>query len=341
MFKKSLSISLLALALGIFFSACGSGDDLEDLVDLAIDPPERRQIDVSRTGLNNFFVDPQFGNIPQQFSDIRDNLGIRSIRVLMAWSNEVQGSPGDAAFYGFYDAIINSIPAGVDVVVVLAHAPDWMGNSANWTVNGNPRDTWIENWLRPTVSRYAGNGRIVGWEVWNEPDLFVLPSDPVFGLDAPENYIQLLASGSSIIRSVDPGSLVLNAATESINQDFPNNLNYNRSLVDLGALDFVDVYNVHYYGTSFERLILDGGVADFLNGLGKRIWITESGENGPNNQLAYVEEVWPFLRDNISQLERIYYFQYGETVPLETNFGLRNTSSDFPLSDLYIHLQDR
>lgn len=337
---RFLLLSLSAVVC-LSLSACGASDSLDELLDLVLDPPERETIDVSRLGLNNFFVDPEFGSIPAQYADIQNTLGVNSIRVLFAWSNDVQPTPSSEAFYGFYDDIVNQIPSGMDVIIVLAHAPDWMSNSANWTSSGNPRQTWIDRWLIPTVSRYASNNRIIGWEVWNEPDLPVLPSDPAFGLTAPENYMELLRAGSPAIRNLDPGSLVLNAATESINQDFPNNLEYNRQMVALGALELIDIYNIHYYGQSFERLVLEDGVADFLNGLGKTIWITESGENGPNQQLPYVEETWPFLRDNISGLDRIYYFQYGETGPLETNFGLRTTSASTPLSDLYIHLRDR
>ena len=28
----------------------------------------------------------------------------------------------------------------------------------------------MEEWVKPVVSRYASNGEIVGWEIWNEPD---------------------------------------------------------------------------------------------------------------------------------------------------------------------------
>jgi hypothetical protein len=77
-----------------------------------------------------------------------------------------------------------------------------------------------------------------------------------------------------------------------------------------------------------------------LNSIQKPIWLTESGEQGPNNQLAYVETAWPFLSDKVSGIQRFYYFEYGSTVPAEQNFGLRTTDSNFPVSDLYINLRD-
>ena len=92
---------------------------------------------------------------------------------------------------------------------------------------------------------------------------------------------------------------------------------------------------------SFERVIRSGGIADFLNGLPNLIWITESGEQGFNEQLAYAETTWPFLREKISRLDKIFFYQYSEPTPSDITFGLRNPDPNFGTSDLYIHLRDR
>ena len=103
----------------------------------------------------------------------------------------------------------------------------------------------------------------------------------------------------------------------------------------------LDIWNIHYYSEAFENVVASGGVGPFLRSLGKPIWVTESGEQGPNNQLAYAETVWPFLKEEIPQIERFYYFQYGETGPIGSNFGLRTTDPSAPVSDLYISLRDQ
>jgi len=333
---KGIARAALAFSLAGFM-ACS---DADELLDLAIDPPERRQIDQSRVGVNNFFVDPEFGTISQQYSEIRNTLGIRFVRVLFAWSNEVQPSPGSAPDYSFYDEILNSVPAGVDVLVTLVHAPDWMQNPANW-IDGDPRTTWVERWLRPTVSRYSSRSSIIGWEIWNEPDFPRVPGDNGLALTDPNNYFDLLSKASPVVRNLDPGKLILIAATEAINQSFPEHLNYNETLRDLGAASLVDIWNIHYYSTNFETVVLGGGIADFLNGLGMPVWVTESGEQGPDQQLAYVETAWPFIREEIPSIDRIYYYQFGETVPAAVNFGLRTTDPGAPISDLYADLRDR
>ena len=212
-------------------------------------------------------------------------------------------------------------------------------DSSTW-VAGDPRITWIERWLRPAVSRYSSVPQITAIEVWNEPDLTVVPSDIVLELEDPDQYARLLGRAVSVLREIAPNKLILNAATQSIQQNFPINLRYNQRLRELGAHEIVDVWNIHYYSTSFESVVTDNGVADFLNSLGKTVWITESGENGPTNQLAYVETAWPFLREQVSSIDRIYYFNFGDTAPAENNFGLRTTDPAFPVSDLYLYLAE-
>lgn len=329
-------LSLLCLLVLPATLSCGSS--VGDLVD-TIEDPDRKPIDQSRTGVNNFFVDSEFGTISEQYRDIRTNLGVRFVRVLIAWTNDVQPMPTSEANFGFFDAILDSIPADTDVLVTVVHTPDWMTNSANW-IGGNPRATWVERWLKPVVSRYSGRGGISGWEIWNEPDLTVVASDSALELETPANYVELLTLGAQAVRSLDPGKLVVGAATSSIQQNFPSAIDYNRELRNLGAADLVDVWNVHYYGKQFDRVVQNDGVADFLNSLGKVIWITESGEQGPNKQLDYVERTWPFLKEKIPGIDRFYYYQYGSTAPLEQNFGLRTSDPLFPVSDLYIHLRD-
>jgi hypothetical protein len=291
-------------------------------------------------GVNNFFVNSQFGSISTQYSDIKSNIKLNYVRVLFAWTTEVQPTPNSPINYSFFDNILAGAPAGVDVLVVLSHTPSWMANSANW-IGGNPRVTWIEKWLKPTINRYAGHGRIIGWEVWNEPDLVTVASDAPMDLVNPANYMELLSLGSSYIRQRDPAKLVLNAATSSIQQNYPTLLNYNKDLRDMGAVGLVDIWNVHYYGNQFERVVKGGGVADFLNGLTVPIWITESGAQGPNNQLSYVETAWPFLREKIPGIDRIYYFELNSPQEISVNFGMRTTNPQFPVSDLYIFLRDR
>lgn len=333
-FKRTLLFWLITFLFAL--TACDSGT--KDLIDLAIDKPSRKPIDVGKMGVNNFFVDSQFGTISAQYSEIKGTLGLKYVRVLFAWSDQVQPTPSSPLDFSFYDAIINSIPAGVDVLIVVAHTPAWMSSSSNW-ISGDPRTTWVERWLKPTLQRYANKPGIIGWEVFNEPNVLTVASDNSLGISTASNYYDLLQKSSAAIRSIDPTSLVVIAATTSIQQNYPHALDFNKQLQELGAEDLVDVWNIHYYGEQFEKVVEKDGVANFLNSINKPIWMTESGIQG-SSQLAYVETTWPFLQEKIPGIERIYYYEYGDTVPVSQNYGLKTTDPQFPVSDLYIYLRD-
>ncbi|MBX7145266.1 MAG: cellulase family glycosylhydrolase, partial [Oligoflexia bacterium] len=38
-------------------------------------------------------------------------------------------------------------------------------------MDGNPRLTFVEKWVRQVIQRYKGSPRVVGWEIWNEPNM--------------------------------------------------------------------------------------------------------------------------------------------------------------------------
>lgn len=337
LFFKSFKLAVPAV-FSLVILGCNAASDLTDIADVAVNPPERESIDRSKLGVQNFFTSKAaFGSVEEQFRDIKQNLGIRYVRILVPWIESRQSSKDEPYNFDSADEILNSIPVGVDVLVVLAHTPDWFRNPANQT-NANPRQAWVDQFLTPVINRYKSNPRIIGWEVFNEPDIVTVPSDVVLELTDPVNYVELMKLANAAIKSISPGKLAVMAATVSIQQNFPNNFNYNKALKDGGIGEFTDVWNIHYYGKQFEKVVAAGGIADFLNGTGKEIWITESGQQGPNEQLEYVETVWPFLTEKIPGISRIYYYEYSSNAPITQSFGLRSTDQSFPVSDFYVDL---
>ena len=325
----------LVLFLLLFLLSC-AGDEV---LDLALKPPERRQIDLGRMGVNNFFVHRNMASVQGQFDIVKNAIGLRHVRVLFAWTDGIQPAPNVEPDYSFYDEIVSSIPDGVDVVAVVAHAPSWFVDPSSWR-GRNPREAWVEQWLEPVVRRYSDAPGILAWEVWNEPDLALSAADGVLGLEIPSNYVDLLMGAVSVLRSASPSKMVVMAATRSIQQNFPQTLDYNKELRDLGVEDLVDVWNVHYYGEQFSKLVQENGVSDFLNSLRLPIWITESGETGFTGQLAYVETVWPFLREKVPSIERIYYYEFASDAPEQENYGLFAAWAPFEPSDLCIYLNE-
>jgi hypothetical protein len=319
---------------------CGcSSDAVQDAIDLAGGVPEKT-INTDTLGANAFANDGRFGSPAAQLSEVKNTLGLRFVRLLVAWDDKVQPSKGAALNLSFADTIIGSVPSGVDALIVLTSTPSWMSNPQNWD-GGDPRATFVRRFLTPVVKRYAANSRVIGFQVFNEPNQANPHNDALQITNSPALYTAMLKSAFSAIRAAAPSKLVVAAATTAINQNYPGSLNYNRGMRDAGAQEYADIWAIHYYGRQYENVIRSGGVADFANGLFLPIWVTESGEQGVTKQLKYGRQTWPFLQDKIPGIERIYLYQFAESTPPESTYGLRNLSPQASLSDLYIHLRTR
>jgi Glycosyl hydrolase catalytic core len=336
--RASFLVFSILSSIILSFVGCNSSD-VKDAIDVA-EGLTRKDIDRSVLGINAFANDTSFGSPGDQFREVRDTLGITRVRVLIAWNSQQHPDPSQPPFWGFYDDILDSLPDNMRALLVVTGLPQWMNDPANWS-EGDPKRTFVERWLTPVIRRYGSRSNVEAIQVWNEPNMLVHPENTTMGfVETPENYVDLLARASNVIRERAPGKLVVSAATTSINQNFPSTLDYNRALRDAGASAFADRWGIHFYGKQIERVVQEGGVQDFVNGLDVPVWITESGEQGINNQLAYGEEVWPFLRDKMPSIERIYIYQFTENTPSDVSYGLRTLDSAFPVSDLYIWLRD-
>ena len=307
----------------------------KDALELA-DGPDRQPIDRSLLGINAFFNDSRFGSFSAQSSDIRDNLKISRLRILLRWDTGSQPTPGSTPVFPLFDEIINA-SEGSDILIVTTGVPSWMQNEGNW-IGGNPRTTFIEKWFKPLVQHVKGHGNVRAIQVWNEPNNPSFSENSTLGvLTSGANYVELLAGAKNVIDSEAPSIKLLNAATTAINQNFPETLNYNKDMRDAGADSLVDVWAVHYYGQQFENLIRNDGVSDFLNGISAPIWVTESGAQGINNQLKYGEETWHYIKEKVPGIERIYIYQYADASAPEVTYGLKTLNN---VSDLYVWLRD-
>lgn len=300
----------------------------------------RYLIDTSRLGVNAFANDARFGSAASQFDEVRSTLRLKFVRILIGWDSLVQPTKSVFPDFSFFDIVVGSVPPDMDALLVLTGVPEWMGDPANWT-NGDPRTTFIEEWLRPVVDRYGANQNVVGFQVWNEPNQENFENQVMGFTNDPEGYVDMLRRSAGVIKNGPGSKLVVTAATTAIDQNFPFSLNYNRRMRDAGVQQFADVWAIHYYGRHFESVVAPGGVRDFANGLALPIWVTESGAQGVDKQLEYGEQVWPFLRLTMPSIQRIYIYQFTEATPPDATYGLRNLSTDRPYSDLYIWLRDR
>lgn len=331
--KPYLLSMLTALLVG-----CNS-NVVETATDAVGGVPEKT-INTDILGANAFVNDGRFGSQSAQFQEVRDTLGLRFVRVLLQWNDGVQPSKSSPLNLSFADSVISSIPSGVDALVILNAAPSWMRDRSQWD-GGDAGLTFANKFVAPVVARYGSNRRIIGFQIWNEPNQQNSDNETMGFVNNPSAYVSTLQNSYTVIRRLAPAKLVVSAATTAINQNFPATINYNRAMRDAGAQNFSDIWAIHYYGRQFENVTRPGGVADFVNGLSKPVWVTESGAQGVNNQLKYGRQVWPYLTDKMKGIERIYVYQFTDSAPPETTYGLRNLSRSLPVSDLYVHLRER
>jgi putative glycosyl hydrolase len=291
------------------------------------------EIPRGKLGVQNEFVSTPKGDPGAQGADIRNTLDLRHVRTSFFFDEGFLPSEGASPNFARFDAILAATPPDVDLLPVLGYAPGWLANRPDW------KDVFIARYVTPVLDRYGADGRIAGWEIWNEPDAFCNGgrSAPPGVLDcSPEDYVDLVARVEPVIRARS-GAPVVGAATTSINQSFPRHFDYNKEMVGAGLLNFIDVYNFHWYGSQIEKLTF-GGIADFLNGTGLPVWCTESGDQGVTHQLNHASEVFPQLDDHVSRLERVYIFTYFDGAGPDDTFGL--VANNGIESDLYQFLRD-
>lgn len=311
------------------------------LATAAIEILPKRELVKARLGTNAFVNDPRFGSIRSQFREVKNTLGLRHVRVLFHWGEDLQSAPGRPINFSFNDEIIKGIPSGVDALVVLTGVPSWMSDPRNW-VGGDPRRTFVEQWVRPVAERYGKKRRISAFQIWNEPNMEANPNNVILDLaDNPELYVKMLADAAAEIRKVSPRKLIVSAATTAVNQNYPDTINYNEDLLAAGLEDHVDVVAMHYYGTHLENVYRPGGILDLLEGVSKPIWITESGEQGVNDQLDYAQRIWPFIFSLSPSITRLYQYQFTEGSPSDSTWGLRNLTPGQNVSDLYSYLRTK
>lgn len=290
-------------------------------------------------GLNAFSNEPTFGSVASQMRETTNVLGIRNLRILLAWNDQIQATPNSPIFWNFYDEIVRSIPRRSKALVVITGLPSWMQNPAQWEDN-NPRKTFVQRWVKAVVERYGDERRISSFQIWNEPNDANNADNKTLDIaTSPSNYVSMLREAANYIRSNTRRKLVVGAATTSINQNYPEAFVYNEELKKAGIEQSADVYAIHYYGTNIERLYFSGGITSFIRSLSIPVWITESGERGLTEQESYTRTIWPFLQEMFPGIKRFYFYKFTDAENTASDsFGLKNTSGN---SDLYYYLKDR
>ncbi len=181
------------------------------------------------------------------YRDYVGPLGAVRARIQAGWAKceKVKG----VYEWAWLDHVIDDLLAqGVRPWVCICYGnPIYPGGGTPHLGGGLPQSeealaAW-ERWVRAMVERYRG--RVIEWEIWNEPDLGRLE-------ERLPQYVNLFVRTAETIRSVDPEAKILALAVCSPTSGMI--APFLKELQSLGKLDFVDAITFHGYTRRPEDL---------------------------------------------------------------------------------------
>jgi hypothetical protein len=183
-------------------------------------------------------------------TEVKDKLRLGWIKQQVRWE-DVEPQPGQYNWAPLDTPLQVAADNNVKVMLSVVTAPDWAREPGNQRLDqvGPPADPQTyANFLITMLYRYPG--KIHAIEVWNEMNIDREWAS-VYGLSA-ENYVNLLRTAYTAIKSVDPGIIVISGALS------PTGLNdgvgayddfaYMDMLIQAGMLDTVDCVGAHHNG---------------------------------------------------------------------------------------------
>jgi len=191
--------------------------------------------------------DPDGDDHNRRVAEVVNESGAHWVRFQIPW---FQIEPEDDAWEPErFDRMIGAMSeAGVNVLGVVAKAPDWAVSPEPQTFLNDPAE--LQELMAYLADRYKG--QVQAWEIWNEQNL----AFEVGGYVNVDDYIAMLRAGSEGVRSADPDALVvfggltpngLNDPAVAIDDFNYLNLAYARSGGELAQ--WFDVLGVHANST--------------------------------------------------------------------------------------------
>lgn len=211
------------------------------------------------------------------------------VRLNLRWS-EVNPAPGQWRFDRVDAQVRAARERDLEILALLAHAPEWLGGGRHGTTPPPDVARWSE-FVRRTAERYRG--RIAAYEIWNEPD-FRDEGDGIgwnCDLEEAPRYVDYLRSAALAIRQATPGTLVVGPALSSTNSERKRallaQLEGTRFADGSRAANLLDAVSVHQNvpgddgaGPWLVRLLGNNlyPLAEWAPSLAtKAIWVTEFG----------------------------------------------------------------
>ncbi len=252
----------------------------------------------------------------QHLREIKGQLRAAVLRVDCEWplAEPTEGQYSDSGYLGGVVATVEAAHArGLRVIVTMDFVPKWASETSYWNTFPVRGYAGYQEFYPMTASALAYykafakhlsaelKGKVLGYEVYNEPNLWVhlfpqrTANDPNF---SAHTYLRYLKSFYAGVRAGDPGAKVIAGATaptgapagtENAYQTSPQS--FARALARAGAAAYFDIYSHHPYVPGGSRNMDPGllpanpshtvslaNIATLLKIFpGKRFYLTEYG----------------------------------------------------------------
>ncbi|HEV2087798.1 MAG TPA: cellulase family glycosylhydrolase [Cryptosporangiaceae bacterium] len=250
---------------------------------------------------------PQGADVPNaMFTRHLDQLheqGVAVLRVDHGWSTSqpTEAAPSaDRRYNRRLGYLLDQAKARKMKVLVTVHqSPEWARPGTGGEPKQFPSDPdAIRPWASWLAETYGD--RVLGWEVWNEPNLvaFTGVADPS---ERPVRYVPLLRAFSEAVKKVKPDSVVVFGGPSK------NDDKFIKACYEVGARNYFDVLSVHpYQGDQTVppeaedlagpgRMTHFGAIVELMaryDDIGKPVWWTEFGFSVHSNDGVPADQPW-------------------------------------------------
>lgn len=254
----------------------------------------------------------------------------------------LEREPGRWDFTALDNMVADAAEHKVNVLMPLAHSPKWAsarpdepGAYAPGSVAEPARIEDWRNYIRTVGTRYKG--RIVEYQVWNEP------SDRTHFSGTVEKLVELTCEASRILKSIDPTIRIVSAGSAGGG----GHIRYLDRFLAAGGASCIDVVAHHFYvprlaPEAMVPLIREVKSVMHKNGVGHLpLWNTETGwwitnTDGVPDAASMTKGGWRkldadqelgaviqrvFLLSRAEGVERVYWYSWANTI-----FGLADAS---------------
>lgn len=269
--QRILLISLLVLGLGFYLLH-------------PTHPTQSAELAVTFPTSDRIGVQLNYGNFSDTMAQKLDTAGTGTVRFDATWTRITPDSTTyvapSAYTWGSLDQIVNQARShGMALIAVVGGNPPWAAEDGRGPVNCPGYGIGhFEEYLRTIVTRYQDKVRY--WEIYNEPDaVSYTQTNPtcngdyhaeMFGSN-PQEYVNYLRRANEIVKGIDQDAVVLSGGVAfDLFTTQPGGGVFARDFVpqilSLGAANYFDAFNFHYYTLFDANWIAETGAPTGLHG---------------------------------------------------------------------------